>query len=54
MSPIFLIPYIFGPLLGGFMAAGLSKLATRIYNEEEEEAERDRLTLIHGASASAS
>ncbi len=30
VSPIFLIPYIAGPLLGGMMAAGLSKLATRI------------------------
>jgi glycerol uptake facilitator-like aquaporin len=51
VSPIFLIPYIAGPLIGGMMAAGLSKLATRIYNEEEEEAEHDRLTLIHGATA---
>ncbi len=50
VSPIFLIPYIAGPLLGGLMAAGLSKLATRIYNEEEEEAEHDRLGLINGAT----
>lgn len=48
VSPVFLIPYIVGPLLGGMMAAGLSKLATRIYNEEEEEAENERLALIHG------
>jgi len=46
VSPIFLIPYISGPLLGAMMAAGLSKLATRIYNEEE--AEHDILALNHG------
>ncbi len=33
VSPIFLIPYILGPLLGGLMAAGFSKLSTRIYDE---------------------
>ncbi len=37
VHPVFLIPYIVGPLLGGLMAAGLSKLATRIYEEDDEE-----------------
>ena len=32
VSPIFLIPYILGPLLGGLMAAGFSKLATHIFD----------------------
>ena len=48
VSPVFLIPYIIGPLLGGMMAAGLSTLATRIYNEDEEDSENERLGLIHG------
>ena len=37
VNPIFLVPYICGPLLGALMAAGISKLATRIYDEEEED-----------------
>jgi ethanolamine transporter EutH len=41
VSPIFLIPYIVGPLIGGMMAAGLSKLATLIYNKEDEDAENE-------------
>lgn len=45
VNPIFLVPYICGPLIGGLMAAGLSKLSTRIYDEEEE----DMNPIIKGA-----
>ena len=35
VSPIFLFPYIVGPLIGGLMAAGLQKLSDRIAEDEE-------------------
>jgi glycerol uptake facilitator-like aquaporin len=35
VSPIFLFPYIIGPLLGGLMAAGLQKFSDRIAEDEE-------------------